>query len=163
VELGFITRAFGIKGGVELKLFSPHSEAIKAGVSLIVRKNDIDQELKVQQLSPQGHLYFLGIENRTEAEKLRGSLVLIERSALPPLADDEFYLRDIIGASVQLIDGSKIGEVVDFSTNNAQTLLEIKTVAGHIASVPLVKAIVKDIDAKNKVIIIDPPTGLLDT
>lgn len=162
VALGYIAKAFGIKGGVSIKLFSEESEAIKEGVTLLIRKGSSEKELTVQEVLPGGRLFFVGMNDRTVAESLRGAEIFIERSKLPELLDDEFYLSDIIGAEVVLSQGEKVGTVVDFSSNGAQTLLEVKTVAGHVASIPLVDAIVKNIDSVNKVVIIDPPEGLLD-
>lgn len=162
VELGYIAKAFGLKGGVQVKLFSSQSEAIRVGVVLTLMQKEKEQNLSVVDVLPQGRVFFEGIHDRTEAEALQGAVILINRSDLPELNDDEFYFNDLIGASVQLVDGTRIGTLVDFSTNNAQTLLEIKTMTGHRASIPLVDAIVKTIDAEQKVVIIDPPAGLLD-
>lgn len=162
IELGYIAKAFGLKGGVQVKLFSSQSESIRAGVVLTLIHKEKEQELTVADVLPQGRVFFAGIDDRTQAEGLQGGVLFIDRSDLPELDDDEFYLNDMIGASVQLADGTPVGTLVDFSSNNAQTLLEVKTIAGHVASIPLVDAIVKTIDAEQKVVIIDPPAGLLD-
>ena len=40
---------------------------------------------------------FEGIADRSAAEALRGSLVEVDRSALPPLDEGEYYHADLIG------------------------------------------------------------------
>jgi 16S rRNA processing protein RimM len=162
IALGYVTRAFGIRGGVGVKLFSNESETIKPEIPLILRQKSTERTLIVKEVLPHGRLYFIGVNSREEAEALRGAEIFIERSLLPDLASDEFYLGDLLGAEVRLLDGTVVGELVAFSSNNAQVLLEVKDQAGRISSVPLVKAIVKEIDAHNKKIVIDPPEGLLD-
>lgn len=162
IKLGYVIRAFGIKGGVSIKLYSLDSESIQEGTELILRQGTKDQKLRVQEVLQGNRLIFEGISDRNQAEALRGAEILIEREKLPTLREDEFYLSDMLGASVLLSNGEKAGTVVDFSSNGPQVLLEIKTIAGYIASIPLVPAIVKKIDSENKIIIIDPPEGLLE-
>lgn len=162
VELGYIAKAFGIKGGVQVKLFSSHSEAIRAGIVLTLIQKNKERTYKVRDVLPQGRVFFEGVDDRNMAEDLKGSTVLIARADLPVLDDDEFYLTDMVGASVQLLDGTKVGTLSGFASNNAQTLLEVQTLSGHVASIPLVDAIVKTIDVDNKIVTIDPPSGLLD-
>lgn len=58
-------------------------------------------------------LRLTGIADRTAAEKLRGQTVEIPRDEAQPLDEDEFYIADLIGASVFGSDGERIGRLGD--------------------------------------------------
>lgn len=162
IELGYVTKAFGIKGGLTIKLFAPESETIRPGVSLTLKKREQEHTFIVKEIVPNNRIYLVGILDRNEAQALEGSTILIEREALLELDEDEFYLSDMKNARVILKDKSEVGKVHGFSSNGAQTLLEVILPSGHIASIPLVKPIVVNVDLENKEITIDPPAGLLD-
>lgn len=102
---------------------------------------------------------FEGIEDRVAASSLRGALY-VDASATRALADDEFWIHDLVGLAVQLRDGTEIGSVAGVIAHPAQALLRVATPSGE-ALVPVVKAIVTDVDLDAGRIVIDPPEGLL--
>ena len=55
-----------------------------------------------------------------------------------------------------------LGFVIGVSNNGANDLLSVKTSTKHICLIPFVKAIVPDVDIKNKKIIINNIEGLLE-
>ena len=57
---------------------------------------------------------------------MRGSLVEIDRSALPPLEDGEYYHVDLIGLHAEDRGGKSIGTVVAVENYGAGDLLEIE-------------------------------------
>ena len=52
-----------------------------------------------------------GVERREGAEALRGRLVLIEASALPPASEGEIYGYELVGCQVELPSGECVGRV----------------------------------------------------
>jgi 16S rRNA processing protein RimM len=163
ILLGYIAKAFGIKGAVFIKLINTDSEALLLDQKIIIKQANSDfRELTITQVLGNHRVFFAEITDRNEAEKLQGAEVFIKRDDLPELPEDEYYLTDLINSKVVLKTGELVGELIGFSSNNAQILLEIKTLSGHVASVPLVPAIVIDIDEEKKIITLDPPSGLLE-
>jgi 16S rRNA processing protein RimM len=163
VLLGYIARPFGIKGGVLVKLFNQHSQALTIGKSVFIRsKRSPEQKVTISEIVEGSRVFFSEIKSRDMADALSGSILFIEREDLPPLEDDEFYLCDLIGASAISTSGSALGNVIGFSDNNAQILFEIKTSTGDVVSIPYVQPIVQKVDCENKIITIDPPCGLLE-
>ena len=163
ILLGYVSKAFGTKGGVHIKLFNPESEALAVGCKASLKLGSLPERvLSIVEIVPGGRVFFGGITDRTAAEHLQGAQVFMSRADLPQIEDDEFYLADLVGARVVLPNGDLAGILVGFSTNNAQTLLEVKTPSGHVASIPMVDAIVLNIDEDQKIISIDPPQGLLE-
>ena len=96
---------------------------------------------------------FEGVSDRSGAEALRGSLVEIERSALPPLKEDEYYHVDLIGLPAVDRDGQRIGIVVAVENYGAGDLLEIETEAGRRSLIPFKPQIA---DLEDDCVVLDP-------
>jgi 16S rRNA processing protein RimM len=77
-----------------------------------------------------------GIDDRSAAEGLRGSLVEVDRSALPPLEEGEYYHADLIGLAAVDRDGAAIGIVVGVENYGAGDLLEIEDGEGRRSLIP---------------------------
>ena len=105
---------------------------------------------------------FEGIETRDEAEKWRGRFVLLPGRELAPLEEDEVYIHDLYGMRVELPDGTELG-VVDTVYELPQGLgLDVKRTAGGTVILPWRPEVVRAIDAARRVVVVDPPAGLLD-
>ncbi len=103
---------------------------------------------------------FQGTDSRADAESLTGALY-VEPSDLRRLDPGEYWEHDLLGCEVVLGDGSTVGRVVGFVPGAAQDLLTVKTAEGD-RLVPMVKAIVTEVDVPNGRVVLDPPEGLLD-
>ena len=79
---------------------------------------------------------FEGIDDRGAAEALRGSLVEIDRSALPALEEGEYYHADLIGLPAVDREGSAVGTVVAVENYGAGDLLEIELEGGKRSLIP---------------------------
>ena len=107
---------------------------------------------------------FEGITDRTAAAELTGSWLSVDSAQLPRTGDpDEFRDHELIGLSVRTPDGEQVGVVTDV-LHHGQDLLVIKRAdgAGEECLVPFVKAIVPEVDVDARLLVIDPPPGLLD-
>ena len=163
ILLGYIAKAFGIKGGVHTKLINDQSTALVVNSKVTIKQKHLEPRVfTIAEVVPGGRLYFAEINSRDDAEKLQGAEIYMSRGDFPTLSDDEFYLADLIGSQVVLKSQEFVGRLIGFSSNKAQLLLEIELATGYIASVPFVPPIVINIDEKNKIITIDPPLGLLE-
>lgn len=163
ILLGYITRPFGIKGGVFVKLLNPNSAYLTSGLLVHVLNSDgLMTSLSIEKTMGNARFLFKEVISRDAAEALRGTKIFIKREDLPEPEDDEFYFTDLIGAQVEDITGEIIGKVSGFSSNNAQHLIDIITVDDKTLSIPMIKPIVQKIDVHNKKIMVDLPEGLLD-
>ena len=160
--LGYVARAFGIKGGLVVKSYGDHAGSFVPG-NTVVLENNKDQKTAYTITSYQdGRLFLHDVTSRTEAELLVGARIVVERQDLPTLAEDEFYLADLHQALVQTCQGEEVGRVVGFSSNNAQHLLQVLMPCQRMASIPMIRPIVTHIDYASSIITIDPPEGLLE-
>lgn len=72
----------------------------------------------------------------------RGTEFAVERAALPALSDDEFYVFQLVGLSVEQEDGRQLGRVREVLEYPANDVLELDSGA----SLPLVEACVRQVD-----------------
>lgn len=137
LQLGYVAGAHGVRGALEIKLFNPESSALGPGVriDLCVRGGGDARSFEIAREaakpgSDRTRLWLVGVDTREAAEQLRGRELWIARADLPELADDEFYLADLIGLPVvrRRADASfeSLGEIVGVTSNTAQDLFEVR-------------------------------------
>ena len=135
VTLAAITGAHGVTGEVRLKLFGE-------GVAALRRYRAFnDSSLTLEKLKDDGKggaiARFAEITDRTAAEKLRGTALTVPRSALPPLADGEYYHADLIGLRAVSTDGTDLGHCIAVENFGAGDVLEIQRPDGKRFMVPM--------------------------
>lgn len=129
VLLGRITGAHGLKGEVKIAAFTREPEDVAAYGALtnaeetkqfhILALRNVRGSTVVARLE--------GIDNRSEAELLRGTELFVSRDVLPsPEADEEYYHSDLIGLHAVSPDGEVIGEVIAVHNFGAGDLLEVR-------------------------------------
>ena len=108
VVCGRFGRPHGVRGEVRLWGYNHHTELLKEGMSLYLGKHPKHAKAsvlpasyrltltKVRSDNKGLLLSFKGINQREQAQDLNHMAWLTARSEFPPLADDEFYLLDLI-------------------------------------------------------------------
>ena len=134
VALAAVAGAHGIAGEVRLKLFAESAESLKRHKA--VRVGDRLLTLAAVKPGKQPIARFAEIGDRGAAEALRGQLVTVPRSALPPLEEGEYYHADLIGLPCESEAGEPLGTVVAVENFGAGDLLEIERPDGRRGLVP---------------------------
>ena len=130
-----VTAPHGIRGGLRAKLHDPKSTSLAVGRPVQLGEGGPTATLEAVSPVPGRdfvRLQLSGVRTRDEAEALRGRELIMDRSLLPPLDEDEFYLADAIGIAVEReTDGEiqSLGKVVGLTSNGAQDLFEIEWVS----------------------------------
>ena len=152
IPLAAIAGAHGIKGEVRLKLFSESAESFARHSRLYV--GGTERRLLAARDAGKGAIaQFEGIADRTAAEALRGSLVEIDRAALPPLDEGEYYHADLIGIPCEDREGRALGSVVAVENFGAGDLLEVEGAGGRRSLIPFKPGIADLGDGR---IVLDP-------
>ena len=135
VALAVVAGAHGVNGELRLKLFSDGVESLARHSRLYVG----GRELALKDIKDGGKTAiarFEGVSDRTAAEALRGQLVEIDRDALPPLEEGEYYYADIIGLTCVDEAGETLGTVVSVENFGAGDLLEVERSNGKRSLIP---------------------------
>lgn len=165
VVVGRIGKAHGIRGEVTVEVRTDEPEVRFApGAALLVAGSD--QVMHVDSMRSHGGgllVGFAGIGDRNAAELLRGTLLEIDRpDGESPADEDEYYDSDLVGCTVREADGAHLGEVSEVVHLPAQDLLSIRGSDGAEWLLPLVRELVIDVDIAARLIIAQPPAGLID-
>ena len=75
---------------------------------------------------------------------------------------DEYYWFQLIDISVYTKGDEYVGKVIKLLGSTGQSILVLQGVDDREILIPFVGDIVREIDLKNKKIIIQPPDGLLE-
>ena len=106
---------------------------------------------------------FAEVPDRTAAEELRGTRLLISADTLPPPEDpEEFHVHQLEGLRAELEDGSVVGTVREVVHGPGGELLVLARPDLPDALVPFVRAIVPTVDLDGGRVVLTPPEGLLD-
>jgi 16S rRNA processing protein RimM len=151
IALAAVAGAHGVKGEIRLKLFSDGVDSLSRHERLFV--GGVERRLLSVRDAKNPVARFEGIENRSAAEVLRGSLIEVDRSALPPLDEGEYYYADLIGLPAVDREGKPIGTVAGVENYGAGDLLEIEQEDGKRPLIPFKAGIAELGEGR---IIVDP-------
>lgn len=135
VALAAVAGAHGVRGEVRLKLFTDSVENLARHERLLVG----GEERRLLDVRDGGKLAvarFEGVADRSAAEALRGRLVEIDRAALPPLEEGEYYHADLVGLPCFDREGEPVGKVVAVENFGAGDLLEVELDDGRRSLIP---------------------------
>jgi len=163
--VGRIGRAHGIRGDVlvEVRTDEP-DERFAAGSVLATDPADAGPLTVADMRWHSGKLVvrFADVQDRSDAEKLRGLRLVVESDELPPSDDpDEFHDYELVGLAAVGLDGASYGTVADIVHSAAGEILVLSYQGGE-RLVPFVRDIVPTVDVPGGRVVIDPPEGLFD-
>lgn len=135
VTLAAVAGAHGVTGEVRLKLFGEGVDALRRYRAFN------DSSLTLEKLKDDGKggaiARFAEVTDRTTAERLRGTALTVPRSALPPLAEGEYYHADLIGLDAVSTAGEALGTCIAVDNYGAGDVLEIERPGGKRFMVPM--------------------------
>ena len=103
-----------------------------------------------------------GVDTVDGAAALRRLSVFARREDLPPLADDEFFLHDLIGLDVLTDQGEAVGTMADVLEMPANNVYVVSRPGLPDALIPAVPAFIDEVDIEGGRLVVRPIEGLLD-
>jgi 16S rRNA processing protein RimM len=135
IALAAVAGAHGVKGELRLKLFTESIEKLKRYENVYVA--GVERKVESVRAGSSGAIARLsGIGDRSAAEALRGSVIEVDRSALPPLEPGEYYHADLIGLACFDREGRELGRVIGIENYGAGDLLEVEATDGVHSLIP---------------------------
>ena len=157
IVIGAIAGAHGVRGDAKVKPFGDATRLTAYGPFLDENGKVL---LTAAGAKPGANglsiVWFKERRSREEIQALKGTLLHAPRAALPETEDDEFYHADLIGLSVETLEGDALGSVKAVQDFGAGDLLEVATSDG-IIFIPFTKAAVPSIDLDGGKIVAIPP------
>ena len=107
LEVGTVTKAHGTAGEVVVRLITNQTERLDSGSSLMSDLGELVVS-KSRQHHDKWLVQFHGVENRTQAEELRGLTLRAEPLDIP----DALWVHELIGSVViEVSDGGELKSV----------------------------------------------------
>ena len=167
VVVARVTRPHGIKGGLLLQSETDHAEELFTPgrvLQLLDPPTGQPAELTIVEAAPHGAVWRVlteEIADRTSAETFRGVHLAVSYEELPQLADDEYFLHDLVGLRVEDDEGRDVGSVRAVYEGSADPLLAVM-VEGRDRFIPFRREFVVEVDLEAGVLRVTLPAGLLN-
>jgi 16S rRNA processing protein RimM len=169
--VGHLSKPHGTKGELFVWPLTDHPESVFApGVVLLLGGEDQNAPdpdlppLRIEGARPfrRGMLItFGGVDDRDQAELMRGRYLFRSADELEPLAEGEVFYHQLLDMRVVTVDGVDLGRVSEVYELRPAHMLEVTGDHGQ-KMIPFLEHIVVEIDADAGRLVIDPPDGLLD-
>lgn len=128
ILLGRVAGDFGVRGELKLLSWTDPRDAIFKYQPWILRSGQAEREVSGVRGRDTGKLLiaaFPGIENREQAEALKGAEIWVARSQLPAPRPGEYYWVDLEGLAVQTVEGVALGTVSHLFDTGANPVMVI--------------------------------------
>jgi 16S rRNA processing protein RimM len=164
ILVGEILKAHGIRGEVAVHSLSENPARFQTGSVALVGADPGEAQPMVVAGSrmlgtDRALVRFEGVDDRTQAEALRGSRIFAAAEDLPQLPEDTYWEKDLVGLAVVDGNGRHLGTVTAVLSRAEQDLWEVETSGGPVL-VPAAKGIVTSVDLPGRMVVVDPPPGL---
>ena len=177
IEVGRVLDAWGVKGWLKILPHSSDPEALFSATSWFLQAPDAKfrpgfsaftgtviltvDEAKTHSDSVVAKVE--GLDDRNDAESLRGCRIFLPRSAFPKASKDEYYWVDLIGLNVVNREGATLGCVRDLMATGPNSVLCVEYQLAHDDGsssteermIPFVSAYVDSVDVAGKLITVD--------
>ena len=159
VCVGLITGPHGVRGLVRVKSFTAEPAAMVEYGTLGNEAGTRRFDLALQSTAKGQFIARIdGVADREAAEALRGVRLYVDRDLLPePEEPEDFYYTDLIGLSVETVDGQPFGRVRSVDDFGAGDIVDIDRVGGGTACLPFTRLIFPTVDIAGGRLVVDPP------
>ncbi len=163
--VGRIGRAHGLAGEMTVEVRTDEPDARFAPGALLFTDPPERGPVTVDDThwhSGRMLLRLRGVEDRTAAEGLRGTLLEVDVDPAERPADpEEYFDHQLVGLRVVTTTGDDVGQVAEVVHLPAQDLLAVHRPDAADVFIPFVAVFVPEVDLGAGRIVIDPPPGLL--
>ncbi|GBC87727.1 Ribosome maturation factor RimM [bacterium HR12] len=160
VAVGRITRAHGVAGEVAVLVLSEVPDRFAEGAVVFLEDG---RSLTVERARPhRGRLLvrFREVTDRTQAEALRGRLLVVPTSMSPPPPEGSWWDHDIEGCAVRTEGGRELGVVREIIHTAANDVWVAVDEEGVETLIPVLKDVLVAVEVAEKRIVIREIPGL---
>jgi 16S rRNA processing protein RimM len=169
VAVGRVAAPHGIRGELAVERLSDVPGRFAAGATLLLSLPGASPR-PVSVVSSRAHaskgrerllLRLAEVDDRDAAEALRGALLEVEATAVPPAPEGSYYQFDLVGCRCTDRRGGELGEVAEVVEGGGGTLLRV-VAPGRELLLPFVDPYLAEVDVAGRRILWDLPEGLIE-
>ena len=164
IELGRLGAPYGIKGWLHVDSYTDPPDGLLKYHDWALRLANGERVTR-RVAAGRGHGRGLvaqleGVASREEAAALTGAVVEVERTALPPAGEDQYYRADLLGLAVRNLDGVALGTVSHFVDAPTGAVMVTREPGGREHWVLAVPKHLRTVDLAQGMIVVDWPAEL---
>jgi 16S rRNA processing protein RimM len=156
IQLGVVGAPFGVRGWIKLRSHTDPPERLLDHRSLRIGRGSVWRDYRVEARGRSGGaltVKLVGVEDRNQAQVLRGAEVCVPRSELPPRDGKDFYRADLIGCEVVNLEGLGLGVVEHFIETPVQVLMVVR--GAQEFWIPAVPQHLRRVDLRERRVVVD--------
>ena len=163
MPIGKIVGAHGISGAVKVYFYDAGHPNLAAGDILrIVTPRGSETHYPIEWARPHKRNQLIGLkgfDNRSQAESLAGSEIVMNRADLPELENGTYYWVDLIGLDVYTVADRHLGQITSIMPTGSNDVYVVK--GGHSETlVPALKSVIVSVNLETNTMKVDLPEGL---
>ena len=164
IEIGQIVNTNGLKGIVKVNPFTDDISKFEELKYVYIQLKSELKKVKIEQVRYNKNQVLLkleGIDSIEEAEKYRNFYLKTEKESQEDLGEDTYYIVDLIGLDVYSDKNEYLGKIEDVFPTGSNDVYVVKDNLGKQILIPAIADVVKEVDLKNKKMIINLIPGLI--
>ena len=164
IEIGQIVNTNGLKGVVKVNPFTDDISKFEDLKFVYIQLKNELKKVKIEQVRYNKNQILLkleGIDSIEEAEKYRNFYLKTEKESQEDLGEDTYYIVDLIGLDVYSDKNEYLGKIEDVFPTGSNDVYVVKDNLGKQILIPAIADVVKEVDLKNKKMIINLIPGLI--
>ena len=163
LAIGQVARAHGLRGELSVTVLTEFPERFKDTDRVYLGN---EQEAEAYRLEsyrwhkPNILLKLAGVDDRTQAEQLRGLLVQVPVEEAVVLPEGSYYLYELIGLEVVTITGEALGTLTNIIETGANDVYVVKG-AGKEILLPAIPEVIKSVNLAEGRVVVEVMEGLI--
>lgn len=151
IVIGKIIKPQGIKGEVKVGITSADDKIIR-GLKDIYLDEKLYKVISIKSLVNGLFFKLDGVDDRNQAELLRGKTVSFDREKMPKLEKGRYLVSDIIGCKIE-VDSKILGNITDILQYGAADVYVVQGINDcKNFMFPCLKKVLQKVDVENKII-----------
>lgn len=158
--VGVVTSVHGLRGEVSVQNRSDNPERWRPGGTVLLGDG---RSLTIETSRPHGKrllVKFLGVDDRTTAETLRGASLVVPESWAPRLPAGEWWAYELEGCSVETSSGRSLGVLREVVSNPANDIWVAVDADGTETLIPVLADFLVEVDTDARRIVVRDVPGV---
>jgi 16S rRNA processing protein RimM len=158
LRAAIVRRAHGVRGELRVEPLGGDARRFVAGLRLRVEADGRMLTVAAARGLADGDvlLRLEGVGTREAADALRDAYLCVERADLRGLAEDEWFVFELVGLQARTSRGEVVGTVDDVEHYTEHDTLVVRDGHGRISRFPLVRAFVTSVDIAAGEVVVTP-------
>lgn len=162
IQIGKIVNTHGIRGDVKVLPLTDDTKRFEALEYVFIGDEKLKMNIdKVGYIKGNVLLKFKNYDNINDVEKFKNTDIWVDEKNKVKLPQNTYFIHDIIGLDVYLVDGTCLGKVKDVLQPGANDVYVVKN-NGKEYLIPAIKDVVKEVNIDESKIIIEPLEGMFE-